>query len=688
MAKTSDQLTVDYRTIMSIPPRDRRALLSSGSIDPLLGVLTPGQRVALFPDYFKQQINEMAGQRSAFGATSGSQTINAAENPGLVAAIPPTGGSPNNVPVRQVQSVQLSGAREKPGENSEFYDRAYQAVYKAAVERGVPNPEVIARLGAAQAAIETGYGKHQVGNNYFGIKGKGVKAATQEFRDGRMVSETAEFAAYGGLDDSAAGYVEFLQKNKRYAPLFAATSVDQAIAIQGTTGYATDPQYGAKLASINGNYGVNAPTATPVFAEVPNDVSLASVADDTVGIGKETATAIPERVMEAGGIESYTEMRNGVPVKIGIDDPIWQTVDPSLAKMRDRLVDADTGLINRDTLLAADASARVLRKNGYIPRPVSGGDNHSANHGEGRDANYAIDMAASIQDPETGQIRNIRAGSELPYEVKRDMAVAAMLSGSDENLRIGMPMSDSNASVHLQYDREKPEGFWGYDSRTAAGAEPQRAILETTPEGRRFLADMDAIRNLPKEKRDELFASVTGAPTEVASASPVPTSPSLTPPATTPAPANTTPQLASVGDDTKPIGVPTSSMAYGGVITEPHTAINNRTGERVNIGEVGTGGEAIVPMSKVRANEVGQQPYQMPVQAPAPDPRMPKQMEVDKKEPMPKNATGQSVPTTVAIAVDHQVVPPSARKAYADAGLEHRFNNFSSVGTQYRNFGL
>ena len=150
---------------------------------------------------------------------------------------------------------------------------------------------------------------------------------------------------------------------------------------------------------------------------------------------------------------------------------------------------------------------------------------------------------------------------------------------------------------------------------------------------------------------------------------------------------NTAPQLAKVADDTAPIGVPTSSMAYGGVLKEPHTAVNNRTGERVNLGEVGTGGEAIVPMSKVRANEVGQQPYQMP-QAPQPDARMPKQVDIDRKEPMSKNATGQTPTPSMPIMVDHQIIPPSARKAYADAGLEGRFNNFSSIGTQYRSFGI
>ena len=46
-------------------------------------------------------------------------------------------------------------------------------------------------------------------------------------------------------------------------------------------------------------------------------------------------------------------------------------------------------------------------------------------------------------------------------------------------------------------------------------------------------------------------------------------------------------------------------MAGGGVLTEPHTAVNNRTGEVVNLGEKGTGGEAVVPMNKIKAEEDG-----------------------------------------------------------------------------------
>ena len=141
----------------------------------------------------------------------------------------------------------------------EYYNKMYAAVYEAAKQRGLPNPEVIASIGAAQTSLETGYGKHMVGNNAFGIKGSGpagtVNANTQEFVNGRMVGMKQGFRAYGDVTESANDYVDMMLKNqKRYGGVLNATSVEEAIAAQAKSGYATDPAYGSKLASINSKF--------------------------------------------------------------------------------------------------------------------------------------------------------------------------------------------------------------------------------------------------------------------------------------------------------------------------------------------------------------------------------------------------------------------------------------------------
>jgi hypothetical protein len=115
-----------------------------------------------------------------------------------------------------------------------------------------------ARLATAQAALETGWGKSVPGGNLFGIKGgKGPALKTKEVRDGKWVTENASFREYDSPDASIEGRMEFLKKNPRYtkAGYFdAQTAEEKAEALQ-RAGYATDPQYAAKLSSIAGKVG-------------------------------------------------------------------------------------------------------------------------------------------------------------------------------------------------------------------------------------------------------------------------------------------------------------------------------------------------------------------------------------------------------------------------------------------------
>lgn len=142
-------------------------------------------------------------------------------------------------------------------EQKEFMDKMYNTLLDQAKKQGVANPEIIARLGVAQSAIETGYGKSTAGGqNYFGIKaGKGqasVTAQTEEYdaAKGAMVKQQAAFRKYGSMEESAADYVKFLKENQRYKDVLAAKTLDEAIVAQSMSGYATDPRYGEKLAKV------------------------------------------------------------------------------------------------------------------------------------------------------------------------------------------------------------------------------------------------------------------------------------------------------------------------------------------------------------------------------------------------------------------------------------------------------
>ncbi|MBV8501800.1 MAG: flagellar assembly peptidoglycan hydrolase FlgJ [Paucibacter sp.] len=118
----------------------------------------------------------------------------------------------------------------------------------------------------AQAAHETGWGRHQITNkdgtpshNIFGIKatagwtGKTVDVQTTEYVDGKAQKVTAKFRAYDSYADAYKDYAQLIGSNERYANVVAqARSGNAASFAQGLqkAGYATDPQYAAKLARV------------------------------------------------------------------------------------------------------------------------------------------------------------------------------------------------------------------------------------------------------------------------------------------------------------------------------------------------------------------------------------------------------------------------------------------------------
>ena len=116
----------------------------------------------------------------------------------------------------------------------------------------------------AQAALETGWGRYvpsdasgQSSFNLFGIKadsrweGPAVSKQTLEFRNGLPERETASFRAYASVAESVYDYARFLQSNPRYSGVGAGGSDVAAFARSiADAGYATDPQYAAKIERV------------------------------------------------------------------------------------------------------------------------------------------------------------------------------------------------------------------------------------------------------------------------------------------------------------------------------------------------------------------------------------------------------------------------------------------------------
>ena len=141
----------------------------------------------------------------------------------------------------------------------EFVRHLLPMAERAAESSGI-NPLVM----VAQAALETGWGRHMIEGktgspsfNLFGIKadqrwsGESVDIATTEFREGLPMSERASFRAYPDYESSFRDYASFLESNPRYRDLLAAADDPDKFALGlQEAGYATDPNYGEKIRRI------------------------------------------------------------------------------------------------------------------------------------------------------------------------------------------------------------------------------------------------------------------------------------------------------------------------------------------------------------------------------------------------------------------------------------------------------
>jgi flagellar protein FlgJ len=116
----------------------------------------------------------------------------------------------------------------------------------------------------AQAAHESGWGKHEIKNadgstsyNLFGIKaganwkGKVATITTTEVVDGEPRKVVANFRAYASYDESFRDFAQLMKDNPRYSQVVAAGNNAQGFA-QGLqrAGYATDPAYADKLTRV------------------------------------------------------------------------------------------------------------------------------------------------------------------------------------------------------------------------------------------------------------------------------------------------------------------------------------------------------------------------------------------------------------------------------------------------------
>lgn len=108
---------------------------------------------------------------------------------------------------------------------------------------------------AAQAALESRYGKSAPGNNFFGVKafrswtGPTQNLMTTEYVNGKKVRVRQPFRKYATPLDSFVDWANVIKNNPRYADVLAAQTPEEAMQALAASGYATDPKYYSKLKS-------------------------------------------------------------------------------------------------------------------------------------------------------------------------------------------------------------------------------------------------------------------------------------------------------------------------------------------------------------------------------------------------------------------------------------------------------
>ena len=164
---------------------------------------------------------------------------------------------------REEAGSQASPAAREPGEGAPdhvqvFMNKLAEPAQAASRSTGVP-----ADLILAQAALETGWGRHEIaaadgGNshNLFGIKagsrwqGPTTEVATHEYLDGQRTRVTDSFRVYDSFEEAFTDYARLIGDNPRYAGVAAAASPEQAARALQEGGYATDPAYADKLIAV------------------------------------------------------------------------------------------------------------------------------------------------------------------------------------------------------------------------------------------------------------------------------------------------------------------------------------------------------------------------------------------------------------------------------------------------------
>lgn len=222
--------------------------------------------MGMYQDMFDKQISLSMAQHQGLGLGSLFARQSGASEAGSTAAPAlPQGGAARGVAAdaRANTDGTAAGAHHgsaagagTPPSPSDFVSAVLPAIRVAAAGLGVSPLGML-----AQAALETGWGQRTPRTadggsslNLFGIKagdswaGARATAPTLEYSGGIAQLKHTAFRVYGSIEQSVSDFANLLGSSPRYREaIVAGGNVQAYINGIGKSGYATDPDYAAKL---------------------------------------------------------------------------------------------------------------------------------------------------------------------------------------------------------------------------------------------------------------------------------------------------------------------------------------------------------------------------------------------------------------------------------------------------------
>ncbi|MES2489347.1 MAG: flagellar assembly peptidoglycan hydrolase FlgJ [Pseudomonadota bacterium] len=241
-----------------------KQLLKSANEAKIGNDMMGGDQGEFYQDMFNNQLAQTMSQGRGLGIADLlvrqlQQSKMAPQNSTAAPALkmPVVSGAPAATETKHTNAAQASSLLSKP---MDFIKSLLPQAEAAARELGISAKTLV-----AQAALETGWGKHQIKNadgtpsyNYFGIKAHGkwdgasVNTKTHEYSGGVSHAEVAAFRSYNSPAEAFKDYVNFIKSNPRYADALQHGGDGHRYA-EGLqrAGYATDPAYAQKIGRIS-----------------------------------------------------------------------------------------------------------------------------------------------------------------------------------------------------------------------------------------------------------------------------------------------------------------------------------------------------------------------------------------------------------------------------------------------------